>query len=370
MKKLTATKIRHLKEPGNYGDGDGLTLILTGPIKGRWRLRVYVSGRRRDVGLGPFDLVSLAEAREAAYLIRKDALNGLDPIAERRKAKLIIPTFSEAAKSVHTEHCVAWKNGKHQKQWITTLENHVFPKIGNRLVNDIEGPVIRDVLVPIWLTKPETARRVKQRIGVVLDWSYANGFRASEAPMRSVRRGLPKQPKKDKHFAAMPYDDVPEFLKYLRTKENVSRLALEFLILTATRSGEVRGTKMDEIDIRNRLWTIPAERMKMGKAHTIPLTDSALDILERVKSYFAPVSNLTSPGKNVKRPLSDMTMLQVLKVAKLPYTVHGFRSSFRIGLRNKPAIPEKLLKRHSRIASQTRSRLPIAVRTISTRDVI
>lgn len=233
MKKLTATKIRNLKEAGNYGDGDGLTLILTGPMKGRWRLRTNINGRRRDIGLGSLGLVSLAEARESAYLIRKDIQNGLDPIAERKKAKLVIPTFRSAAKQVHAERRVAWKSGKHQKQWMTTLEKHVFPKIGDRLVNDIEGPIIRDLLAPIWLTKPETARRVKQRIGVVLDCAYANGFRASEAPLRSVGRGLPKQPKKDNRFAAVPYEDVPEFLKYLRTKDNVSRLALEFLILTA-----------------------------------------------------------------------------------------------------------------------------------------
>lgn len=329
MGKLTATKIRNLKGPGKYGDGDGLYLRIGDSGKGYWIIRCQFNGRRRDIGLGPLSLMSLAEAREGAYLIRKDIYNGLDPIAERKKAKLVIPTFRDAAKQVHAEYRVAWKSGKHQKQWMTTLEKHVFPKIGNRLVNDIEGPVIRDVLAPIWLTKPETARRVKQRIGVVLDWSYANGLRASEAPLRSVGRGLPKQPKKDNHFAAMPYEEIPEFLKYLRTKENVSRLALEFLILTATRSGEVRGATMDEINSSNHLWTIPAERMKMGKAHTIPLSTSALHVLERVRPYFAPVSNLIFPGKNVKRPLSDMTLIKVLRVAELPYTVHGFRSSFR-----------------------------------------
>ncbi|MEH6714814.1 tyrosine-type recombinase/integrase [Parasphingorhabdus flavimaris] len=339
MKKLTATKIKNLKEPGKYSDGDGLTLILTAPMKGRWNLRVQINGRRRDIGLGAFGIVSLAEARDAVFLIRKDIQNGLDPVAERQKAKLVIPTFKEAAIKVHEENRKGWKNGKHQKQWIRTLEKYVFPKIGNRLVNDIEGPVIRDVLSPIWLDKPETARRVKQRIGVVLDWSYANGFRSTEAPLRSVGRGLPKQPKKDGHFAAMPYEEVPAFLQSLRSKQNVSRLALEFLILTATRSGEVRGAEMGEIDIDNRLWTIPAERMKMGKVHAIPLTDSALDVLRRVEPFFAPVSNLIFPGKNVKRPLSDMTLLKVLKIASLPYTVHGFRSSFRDWVAEQTSYP-------------------------------
>ncbi len=329
MKKLTVTKIRSIKVPGRYSDGDGLTLILTGPMKGRWNLRVQVNGRRRDIGLGSLVVVSLAEARDAAYLIRKDIHNGLDPVAERKKVKLIIPTFKEAAIRVHEEYRKGWKNGKHQKQWIRTLEKYVFPMIGTRLVNDIEGPTMREVISPIWLEKPETARRVKQRVGLVLDWSYANGFRSSEAPLRSVGRGLPKQPKKGGHFAAMPYEQLPEFLVTLHSKENVSRLALEFLILTATRSGEVRGAKWNEIDIGNRLWTIPAERMKAGKAHSIPLTDTALTVLERARTYHAPVSNLVFPGKNVKRPLSDMTLLKVLRVAELPYTVHGFRSTFR-----------------------------------------
>ncbi|QJB68237.1 tyrosine-type recombinase/integrase [Parasphingorhabdus halotolerans] len=329
MTKLTVMKIRNLKEPGRYGDGDGLILNLTAPGKGYWLIRTQINGRRRDIGLGSISLVTLAEARDAVHQVRKDIQNGLDPVAERQKAKRVIPTFKDAAILVHKEHRKGWKNGKHQKQWIRTLERYVFPKIGNRLVNDIEGPVICDVLSPIWLEKPETARRVKQRIGVVLDWSYANGFRTSEAPLRSISRGLPKQPKKDGHFAAMPYAEVPAFISHLRSKENVSRLALEFLILTATRSGEVRGAKMDEIDLGNRLWTIPAQRMKMGKTHAIPLTDSTLDVLQRVQPYFAPVSNLIFPGKNVKRPLSDMTLLKVLRVADLPYTVHGFRSSFR-----------------------------------------
>lgn len=339
MGKLTVTKIRNLKEPGNYGDGDGLFLRIGKSGKGYWIIRCQMNGRRRDIGIGALSVVTLAEARNEAHKIRVDIQNGRDPVAERQKAKLIIPTFKEAAIKVHEENRKGWKNGKHQKQWIRTLEKYAFPKIGNRLVNDIEGPVIRDMLSPIWLEKPETARRVKQRVGVVLDWSYANGFRSTEAPLRSIGRGLPKQPKKDGHFAAMPYEEVPAFLNHLRSKENVSRLALEFLILTATRSGEVRGAKMDEIDIRNRLWTIPAERMKMGKAHAIPLTDSALDVLRRVEPFFAPVSNLIFPGKNVKRPLSDMTLLKVLKIASLPYTVHGFRSSFRDWVAEQTSYP-------------------------------
>lgn len=329
MGRLTPLQIRNLKEPGRYSDGDGLYLELAGPNKGNWQLRATVNGRRRDIGLGSLALVSLKEARDVAFEMRRDIQRGIDPVAERKRRRLEILTFKAAALRVHTEQKASWKNGKHQDQWITTLERYAFPLLGNRLVNDIEGPLIREVLLPIWLAKPETARRVKQRIGVVLDWAYANGMRPTEAPMRSVSRVLPRQPKKDDHFAAMPYDQVPSFMQQLRTRSSVPRLALEFLILTATRSGEVRGAKWNEIDLEAKLWTIPASRMKVGKEHVVPLSAAAIDALERARQFHAPCSNLLFPGRDVRRPLSDMTLLKILRYADLPYTVHGFRSAFR-----------------------------------------
>lgn len=329
MGRLTPLQIRNLKEPGRYSDGDGLYLELAGPNKGNWQLRATVNGRRRDIGLGSLTLVSLKEAREAAFELRRDIQRGIDPVAERKRRKIEILTFKAAALRVHAEQKASWKNGKHQDQWITTLEKYAFPMLGSRLVNDIEGPLIREVLLPIWLTKPETARRVKQRIGVVLDWAYANGMRPTEAPMRSVSRVLPRQPRKDGHFAAMPYDAVPSFMAQLPARFSVPRLALAFLILTASRSGEVRGAKWNEIDLEARLWTIPASRMKVGKEHVVPLSTAAIDVLERVRQFHAPCSNLVFPGRDVRRPLSDMTLLKILRCADLPYTVHGFRSAFR-----------------------------------------
>ena len=329
MGRLTPMQIRNLKEPGRYSDGDGLFLELSGPNKGNWQLRATVNGRRRDIGLGSLALVSLKEARDAAFELRRDIQRGIDPVAERKRRKLEILTFKAAALRVHAEQKASWKNGKHQDQWITTLENYAFPVLGSRLVNDIEGPLIREVLQPIWLTKPETARRVKQRIGVVLDWAYASGMRPTEAPMRSVSRVLPRQPKKDGHFAAMPYDAVPAFMEHLHARLSVPRLALEFLILTAARSGEVRGAKWDEIDLEASLWTVPASRMKVGKEHIVPLSTAAINVLERARQYHAPCSNLLFPGRDVRRPLSDMTLLKILRYAELPYTVHGFRSAFR-----------------------------------------
>ncbi|MEE4288371.1 MAG: integrase arm-type DNA-binding domain-containing protein [Erythrobacter sp.] len=339
MGKLTAMQIRALTKPGRYVDGNGLTLMLTGPRKGYWVLRATINGRRRDIGLGSLDLVKLAEARELAIDMRRDIQRGIDPIEERKRQKTEVLNFRTAAQNVHEEQRATWKNGKHQDQWINTLKTYAFPKLGDRLVDDIEGPLIREVLLDIWLEKPETARRVKQRIGVVLDWAYANGMRATEAPMRSLSRALPRQPKQDGHFAAMPYEDVPEFMKHLRKRTSVARLALEFLILTASRSGEVRGAKWAEIDLKAKLWTVPAERMKVGKKHVVPLTDAAIDVLERARPFYAECSDLVFPGRNVLRPMSDMTLLKILRYAKLPFTVHGFRSAFRDWAAEKTSYP-------------------------------
>ena len=329
MGKLTAAKIRSLSEPGRYADGDGLFLQVDGKSSARWFLRIQVNKIRRDIGLGSLKSVSLAAAREAASTVRRKIAQGIDPVQERKQQRISIPTFREAATSVHEEHRAAWKNGKHQQQWISTLESYVFPAFGDRPVNEIEGPAIRDVLAPIWLSKPETARRVRQRIATVLDWACAKGFRATEAPMRSIAKGLPRQPKKDRHFAAMSYADVPAFVEKLRERESVGRVALEALILTAARSGEIRGACWSELDLENRIWSVPAERMKMGRAHLVPLSDAAVAVFERAQAFKVGASDLVFPGQNVKRPLSDMTLLKILRDMELGVTVHGFRSAFR-----------------------------------------
>lgn len=342
MGKLTAAQIRNINEPGRYSDGDGLVLEVKAPGSGNWQLRTTIKKRRRDIGLGSLELVSLKEARAMALEMRRDIQRGIDPIEERKKREIVIPTFQEAAIQVHREQRRSWKNGKHRNQWMATLETYVFPSIGERLVNDIEGPLIRECLLPIWLEKPETARRVKQRIGVVLDWAYVNGMRPTEAPMRSLGRALPKQPKQDTHFAAMPYPEVPIFLQYLRKRTSITRLALEFLILCASRSGEVRGARWQEIDMTKKLWTVPAERMKVGKKHVVPLSNAALDVLERARPFYAECSDLIFPGRNVMKPLSDMTLLKVLRYANLPFTVHGFRSAFRDWTAEKTNYPSEV----------------------------
>jgi integrase len=329
MGKLTAAKIRTLSDPGRYSDGDGLSLLVREAGKGSWVLRVQPAGRRRDMNLGALKNMSLADARAAAYEARRQIAQGIDPIAERKRKQTPTPTFREAAKSVHGEHQAGWKNGKHQKQWLATLETYVFPAFGDRPVSEIDTPAIRDVLAAIWLSKPETARRVRQRIGTVLDWAYVKGFRPTEAPMRSLSKGLPRQLKKDRHFAAMSYADVPTFLAGLRQRESVGRLALEALILTAARSGEIRLARWPELDLERGLWSIPAERMKMGREHIVPLAPAAVDVIRRAEKHRLPATDLVFPGQKPKKPMSDMTLLKILRDMNAGVTVHGFRSAFR-----------------------------------------
>jgi integrase len=329
MGNLTALKMKALTEPGRYSDGDGLILDVSAKGSASWLLRIMIAGKRRDIGLGSLKVLTLAEARAKAADYRRQIAQGIDPVAERKKVADPVPTFRDAALRVHEEHKAAWKNGKHQDQWINTLTSYAFPMLGDRLVNDIEGPIIRDVLATIWLAKPETARRVRQRIGAVLDWSYAKGYRASEAPMRSLSKGLPRQPRKDGHFAAMAYTKVPHFLTSLRERKSVGRLALEALILTAARSGEIRGATWGEFDLESGLWSVPAERMKMGRVHHVPLAPAAIDAFRRAEAFRAPCTDLVFPGQNLKRPLSDMTLLKVMRDLETGVTVHGFRSAFR-----------------------------------------
>lgn len=328
MGRLSKTAVNAATRPGRLGDGDGLFLVVQPSGSKSWIVRVQKHNTRRDFGLGSATKVSLTLARERAREVRTWVEMGLDPLFERRKAQGI-PTFREAAAKVLAQHRKTWRNEKHEQQWLNTLEAYVFPQLGRMQVNHITGPMIRNVLAEIWLTKPETARRVRQRIGTVLDWAYASGYRDSEAPMRAITKGLPRQPKKEGHFAAMPFANVPAFIPRLRQRESYSRLALEFTILTAARSGEVRFAAFDEFDLEVRLWTIPKERMKAGREHVVPLCERAVRIVERCAELRIRGCELVFPGIKLRNPMSDMTLTKLLREMKEPYTVHGFRSAFR-----------------------------------------
>ena len=327
MGKLNPAQVRNLTVPGRYMDGDGLMLEVKPSGSKSWVVRLQAGGKRRDYGLGSLKDIGLSDARDLARDYRRKLRLGLDPIAARRTVSTT-PTFAEAAATVHEEHKRGWRNGKHGAQWLSTLKTYAFPAIGKLPVDAVSAGQVRDLLADIWLTKPETARRVRQRIGTVMDYAHGKGWREPFV-MSAVNKALPKQPRKSGRFEALSYSEVPAFIAKLRERESVGRLALEALVLTAARSGEVRLARWCEIDLDKATWTLPAERMKAGKTHVVPLSPAAVNAFERAAEFRTGGSDLVFPGMKRGRPLSDMTLLKILRDMKVDATVHGFRSSFR-----------------------------------------
>jgi integrase len=330
-KRLSAVMVRALKDPGRYADGNGLYLVVDPSGAKRWVLRTIVKGKRCDIGLGGFALVSLAQARDEAARLRKIARNHGDPLAERRAARKKILTFEQAARQVHNEHKPSWKNPKHADQWINTLTEYVFPVFGSKQVDAVETNDVKAALLPIWLTKSETARRVRQRINMVFDWSKATGLRQGDNPCDGLGKVLPKQPDVEEHHTALPYPEVPGFVvslhKSVATDEAI-KLAFEMLILTAARTAEVIQATWTEIDTDNAVWTIPASRMKAKQEHRVPLSPRCLAILKHAKQL-AGESEFLFPGRTAGKSLSNMAFLMTLRRMNLNITAHGFRSSFR-----------------------------------------
>lgn len=341
MGKLTATAVNAAKAPGRYGDGDGLFLLVGKTGAKSWMVRIQKDGRRRDLGLGSAAKVPLKLARERAALARSQVEAGIDPVAERRKAAGI-PTFREAAALVHAEHVKAWRNGKHQKQWLSTLEAYAFPAFGDMSVALVDAPAVRDALAAIWLTKGETAQRLRQRIRTVIDWAVAKGYREASLAWPVIDKALPKQRKRVKHHASMPYSDLPAFMATLRERESMGRLAMEALILTAARSGEIREAVWSEFDLEARRWTIPAERMKAEVEHVVPLSDPAVALLQRMKAHKRANCDLIFPGNVKDKPLSDMTLTKALRDMGLTVTAHGFRTTFRTWVGEQTSFPGEL----------------------------
>ena len=280
MVGLTARKVEGLKEPGMYGDGGGLYLCVSdGGIKS-WILRTTVYNRRRELGLGSATLVTLAEARDEARRLRKVARSGGDPETVRNRDTL---TFEQAAKRVHKNMQPTWSNTKHAASWLSAVEAYAYPQFGNRPINKVGTPDILRVLEPIWTAKHETARRIMQRLSNIFDWAKVAGHYPFENPVNGVKKALGTVTIKTKHMEAMAWVDLPAFMKELAPRDGVSARTLEFVILTAMRSGEVRGARWAEIDLRKRVWTVPGERMKRRIPHSIPLSNAACAILERMK---------------------------------------------------------------------------------------
>ncbi len=336
--KLTAMGVAKLKSPGMYGDGNGLWLQIT-PGGKSWIFRFTLHGRAREMGLGSSAIYSLAEARERAVACRKLVNEGIDPIEARREkrrdtaldsAKSI--TFKECAEAYIRAHAAGWRNPKHAAQWTATLANYAYPVFGELPVAAVDTALVMRVLEPIWTTKTETASRVRGRIESVLDWAKTRNHREGENPARwrgHLQNLLPKRSKVQKvqHFPALPYDEIGPFLSQVRGLGGVAPRALEFVILTACRTGEVIGARWIEINLNERIWTIPAERMKAGREHRAPLSDAALAVLEPLR---AAGGDYVFPGSRRGKPLSNMAMLELLKrIKREDLTVHGFRSTFR-----------------------------------------
>ena len=341
---LSAQKVKTAK-PGRHGDGRGLFLYVKPSGARSWVLRYQVQGRRRDLGLGAYPDVSLAMARERAADARRLIVNGQDPIAKKRQSEP--KTFKDTAFELIERKRPGWKNAKHAAQWSATLETYVFPKIGQVQVAKVETADVVGVLTPIWTQKTETANRVRQRIEAVIDYATALGIRSGDNPARwrgHLDHLLPKPAKVRavRHHPALPHTDIADFMGELSGRTGVAARALNFTILTAARSGETRGMIWAEVDLENHLWTIPANRMKAGREHRVPLSAAAIASLgPRCDDDALVFESEAKPG----RPISDMSMTAVLRrMGRDAITVHGFRSTFRDWAGETTGFPREVIE--------------------------
>lgn len=336
----SAIEIRRLTDPGMHAVGGvaGLHLLVSPTGSRSWILRTMVGSRRRDIGLGGYPDISLAKAKEKAAQAKEKIQSGVDPVEERKATREALRastakavTFAEAAKRCHAARASGFRSVKHRADWISSLERYAFPAIGDIQVSVIDESHVMQVLTAIWLTQTETATRVRQRIEAVLDWAKVSKLRSGENPARwkgnlSVLLPAPSKVAKTSHFRALPWRDVPSFMAELRQREGVAAKALEFAILTAARSGEVRLAEWSEVDLKARKWVVPAARMKANKIHTVPLSDAAIELLKALPR--SEDTNYLFPGTK-GQPLSDMSISAVTKRIGADCVPHGFRSSFK-----------------------------------------
>jgi len=341
MGRLSALAIQKNNKPGLYLDGHGLILQVRGPNSKSWLFRYRMDGREREMGLGPLHTISLGEARELALQARKLKLSGIDPIDERRlrreearKDRGSSVTFDQCVEQYLALHQSSWSNPKHQAQWSSTLETYIGPHFGQMPVADVDLDAVLRALEPIWLTKPETASRVRGRVETILDWAKVRGFRAGDNPAAwkgNLARVLPARSRvqKVKHHAAMPFAEVPAFMEDLRQRDGAAALALQLLILTASRTSEVLMATWKEVRLADALWVVPGDRMKAKREHRVPLSPAALKILQRARSEHKS-SDFIFPSAKPDKPMSNASMTAVLKRSGHgDLTVHGFRSAFR-----------------------------------------
>jgi integrase len=371
--KLSALKVAREKRPGVYGDGGGLYLQVTKQGSKSWIFRFWVAerdpktgavvrdpttnkvrGRGREMGLGSCITVSLAEARDRALECRKLREKDIDPIDAREAARRQVSLerakslkFREAAATYMAAHRTAWKNDKHAGQWTATMQTYAYPLLGEVSVQAIDTALIMKVIEPIWATKPETANRVRGRIESILNWATVRGYRQGDNPARwrgHLDKLLPSLAKvrKPQHHNALPYAELPAFIEKLRKEEGIAARALEFTILTAARTNEAIAARRSEINAGQKLWTVPADRMKADKEHRVPLSDRALEITAAVA---ADEEDFIFPGGRWRRPLSNMAMLALLKrMGRRDLTVHGFRSTFRDWAAERTNFPNEVVE--------------------------
>jgi integrase len=351
-KALTAKFVESAREPGKYFDGHGLFLRVQPNGARQWVQRIIVRGKRTELGLGNPALVTLAEARAKALANRKLAQAGGDPMQAKREAEAVL-TFEEAARRVHALHLPTWKNAKHGAQFLATLETYTFPHLGKLKVGDVTTADVLTVLSPIWTAKPETAARVRQRIGMVMKWAVGQGWR-TDNPALAVGSALPKRDKSNiEHRKALPYVDVADCIAKVQASGAgaATKLCFEFLVLTATRSGEARGALWSEIDLGSpatsatsatpAVWTIPASRMKAKREHRIPLSARAVEILHAARGL-GEGDGLVFLGTKTGKPLSDMTVSKLVKELGFDADVHGFRTSFRTWAQERTNFPREV----------------------------
>ena len=317
-----------MAQAGRYCDGNGLYLHVDPSGARRWVQRLVIRGTPRTLGLGGYAVVSLAEARDVALVNRKLARTGGDPLAERRHARGI-PTFEEATATVLALHRPGWRNAKHATQWATTLRKYAHPHLGALPVSEVTTADVLTVLTAIWHDKPETARRVRQRIGAVMKWTVAKGYRPDNPAGDAMAQALPRQTVVRRHMRALPHGEVAGAIQAVRASRasTPAKLAFEFMVLTAARSGEVRLATWDEMALDAAVWMVPGARMKAQRDHRVPLSERALALLHDARRPSVG-TGLVFPSPRGK-PLSDMTLSKLIKELGIAAVPHGFRSSFR-----------------------------------------
>lgn len=341
LHRLSSLEVSRRRNPGLLADGGNLYLAVSSASSKSWIFRYKRDGKTKDMGLGSLNAVSLQQARKLASSHRDQLANGIDPLVARSTLRLKAAadtaksmTFREAAETYMRAQEPSWRNPKHRKQWHSTLESYVYPVFGDVSVAAVDVGMVLRAVEPIWNTKTETASRVRGRIESVLDWATARGLRTGDNPARwrgHLQNLLParKRIHRVKHHTALAYPKIGNFMEVLRTQDGVSPAALEFLILTAARTGEVIGAGWSEIDMDTALWVVPADRIKAGKEHRVPLSAPAMKILRRMVKLRGD-SDLVFPGRDQGRGLSNMAMLSLLdRMGHGDLTAHGFRSTFR-----------------------------------------